>query len=86
MFSDIVSRLRRDAEFLLDLHKKQHPDRKASAPRYVKTMLEAAEEIEIRQKMAAGSDLCTCCGRPVPEGRQVCWQCEHRIEREEDLQ
>lgn len=22
-------------------------------------------------------DTCVCCGEPVPEGRQVCWQCEH---------
>lgn len=22
-------------------------------------------------------DICVCCGAPVPEGRMVCWQCEH---------
>ena len=22
-------------------------------------------------------DVCICCGMPVPEGRQVCWDCEH---------
>ena len=22
---------------------------------------------------------CVCCGAPVPEGRQVCWQCEHGL-------
>lgn len=21
---------------------------------------------------------CVCCGKPVPEGRQVCWNCEHQ--------
>ena len=20
---------------------------------------------------------CVCCGNPIPEGRQVCWTCEH---------
>lgn len=20
--------------------------------------------------------ICVCCGAPVPEGRQVCWECE----------
>lgn len=23
-------------------------------------------------------DMCVCCGAPVPEGRQVCWECEKR--------
>lgn len=23
-------------------------------------------------------DICVCCGAPVPEGRQICWQCEHQ--------
>lgn len=22
-------------------------------------------------------DACVCCGAPVPEGRQICWICEH---------
>ena len=25
----------------------------------------------------AATDTCICCGELVPEGRQVCWQCEH---------
>ena len=24
-----------------------------------------------------GSSFCVCCGEPVPEGRMVCWGCEH---------
>lgn len=24
------------------------------------------------------TDTCVCCGAPVPEGRMVCWQCEHK--------
>ena len=24
-------------------------------------------------------DRCICCGEIVPEGRMVCWQCEHNI-------
>lgn len=22
-------------------------------------------------------DICVCCGKPVPEGRMICWSCEH---------
>ena len=22
---------------------------------------------------------CICCGEVIPEGRQVCWSCEHRM-------
>lgn len=22
-------------------------------------------------------DRCICCGAPIPEGRMICWQCEH---------
>ncbi len=25
------------------------------------------------------TDTCVCCGEPVPEGRQVCPQCERRV-------
>lgn len=25
----------------------------------------------------AATDTCICCGAPVPEGRMICWQCEH---------
>jgi predicted amidophosphoribosyltransferase len=24
---------------------------------------------------------CVCCGEIIPEGRQVCWNCEHRTTR-----
>lgn len=27
----------------------------------------------------ASEDRCVCCGRPVPEGRMVCWACEHQF-------
>lgn len=27
-------------------------------------------------------DRCVVCGAPVPEGRMVCWQCEHRNKEE----
>ena len=23
------------------------------------------------------SNFCVCCGVEIPEGRQVCWNCEH---------
>ena len=26
---------------------------------------------------AARCDRCICCGEPIPEGRGVCWRCEH---------
>ncbi|MCC8050506.1 MAG: hypothetical protein LIP10_07595 [Clostridiales bacterium] len=25
-------------------------------------------------------DICVCCGRPVPEGRMICWNCEHEFD------
>lgn len=147
MTSDIASRLRRDADYLLQLHEREHPGQRTSAPWYVETMREAAERIEMQQALldhtaqelkkphpipwelleemdgkpvfvvtewdpagkwyincdtlriilggygetcaayqnevvASGSDLCACCGAPVPEGRQVCWRCERENERE----
>lgn len=24
-------------------------------------------------------DICVCCGKPVPEGRQICEQCEKQV-------
>lgn len=24
-----------------------------------------------------GTDRCICCGAPIPEGRQICFRCEH---------
>ncbi|MCD7881093.1 MAG: hypothetical protein LUG47_05425 [Clostridiales bacterium] len=28
----------------------------------------------------ADVDRCVVCGAPVPEGRMVCWKCEHRAD------
>lgn len=28
-------------------------------------------------------DICVCCGKEVPEGRQVCWECEHQYDKDE---
>ncbi|MCD7956288.1 MAG: hypothetical protein LUG93_11185 [Lachnospiraceae bacterium] len=28
-------------------------------------------------------DICVCCGRPVPEGRMICWNCEHEYDQNE---
>ncbi len=28
-------------------------------------------------KYVSSSDICVCCGAPVPEGTQVCWGCLH---------
>ena len=27
------------------------------------------------------SDICVCCGEPVPEGRMICWKCEHQYDK-----
>lgn len=24
-------------------------------------------------------DRCICCGEVIPEGRQICWSCEHSV-------
>ena len=24
--------------------------------------------------------VCVCCGAPVPEGWQICWECEHQFD------
>ena len=33
---------------------------------------------------------CVCCGEIIPEGRQICWSCEHSLdnsrERAEELE
>ena len=29
------------------------------------------------QKQDTKVDRCICCGEPIPEGRCVCWRCEH---------
>lgn len=34
----------------------------------------------------AATDTCICCGAPVPEGRMICWQCEHKGEEADDEQ
>ncbi len=30
----------------------------------------------MEEKITANTDLCICCGEPVPEGRMVCYACE----------
>lgn len=30
------------------------------------------------------TDTCVVCGAPVPEGRMVCWICEHKYEHKEE--
>lgn len=32
-----------------------------------------------KEIMRNNIDTCVCCGEYVPEGRQVCWSCEHGI-------
>jgi predicted nucleic acid-binding Zn ribbon protein len=29
-------------------------------------------------------NFCICCGAEIPEGRQVCWGCEHSVEEKEN--
>lgn len=33
-------------------------------------------------RIPTGLDRCVCCGRYVPEGRQVCTECENAAQRE----
>lgn len=30
-------------------------------------------------------DTCVSCGRIVPEGRMICWECEHESENNENV-
>lgn len=30
---------------------------------------------------AGKTDRCVCCGACVPEGRMICWRCEHQIDK-----
>lgn len=32
------------------------------------------------------ADICVCCGAAVPEGRMICWACEHKYLFEDDVQ
>ena len=34
---------------------------------------------KINREIPSGAryDRCICCGEPIPEGRQICWKCEH---------
>lgn len=29
-------------------------------------------------------DRCICCGETIPEGRQICWSCEHNVKGDDD--
>jgi predicted nucleic acid-binding Zn ribbon protein len=31
----------------------------------------------IKEDATMSEDRCVCCGDIIPEGQQVCWQCEH---------
>lgn len=28
------------------------------------------------------ADICAVCGKPVPEGKMICWECEHKEEND----
>lgn len=30
------------------------------------------------------ADICVCCGEPVPEGRMICWRCEHQFDGQDE--
>ena len=44
--NELAKELRRNADYLLDVHQKQHPNQCAYTPRYVENMRKAADEIE----------------------------------------
>ena len=54
MLSDIASRLRRDADYLAEMHRETHPGAKVVEPWYVETMREAADELDRRKEGADG--------------------------------
>ena len=41
---------------------------------------EKLKEAIIGRFIVASGDRCVCCGEPVPEGRQVCPECERSVE------
>lgn len=41
------------------------------------------QERENRDSVLSWEDICVSCGAPVPEGRMICWQCEHRYDKDE---
>ena len=53
---------------------------KMTDPELVELMHDVAGEIEGRMIVAA--DRCVCCGQYVPEGRQICPNCERGRDRE----
>ena len=40
--------------------------------------IENRKETKYRTKIM--TDICVCCGEPVPEGRTICWKCEHQYD------
>lgn len=36
------------------------------------------DEIQLRMMQQAGENQCVCCGTSIPEGRQICPDCERR--------
>jgi hypothetical protein len=51
-----------------------------SDPELIELMHQVTNEIESR--MIVYLDRCVCCGAPVPEGRQICPNCERGRDRE----
>lgn len=41
---------------------------------------ERAKKIIYKQEVFP--DICVCCGEYVPEGRMICWKCEHQYEQD----
>lgn len=47
----------------------------------IKTLLERLKKPQTEiQAPAHSADRCICCGDVIPEGRTVCWKCEHEGE------
>lgn len=44
----------------------------------------AAESLQTVQELGKSENYCVVCGETIPEGRQVCWICEHKLMGDEE--
>ena len=52
-----------------------------SLPELVNLQHLVTDEIQLRMMQQAGENLCVCCGRIIPEGRQICQICSGEVGR-----
>ena len=54
---------------------------RAGLKRLTLNKINAAQETQDYSRI----DRCVCCGDAIPEGRMICWRCEHEGEQHERL-